>query len=60
MPLGAWIVPVVAFLSGAAGVVHLLAIEPHLEESRLHAGLFAGLATFQLLWAVGYPARPSR
>jgi hypothetical protein len=60
MLLGAWIVPVVAFLSGAAGAIHLLAIEPHLEESRLHAGAFAALAAFQLLWAVGYPARPSR
>jgi hypothetical protein len=60
MPLGAWIVPVVAFLSGAAGVIHLLVIEPHLEASRLHAALFAGVAAFQLLWAVGYPARPSR
>ena len=60
MPLGAWIVPVVAFLSGSAGVIHLLVIEEHLEASRLHAGLFAALAAFQLLWAVGYPARPSR
>ena len=60
MPLGAWIVPVVAFLSGAAGVIHLLVIEEHLEESRLHAGLFVALAAFQLLWAVGYPARASR
>lgn len=60
MPLGAWIVPVIAYLSGAAGVIHLLVIEEHLAESRLHAGLFAVLAAFQLLWAVGYPARPSR
>lgn len=60
MPLGAWIVPVVAFLSGAAGVIHLLVIEAHLEESRIHAAMFAAVAAFQLLWAVGYPARPSR
>lgn len=60
LPVAAWIVPVVAFLSGAAGVIHLLVIEPHLEASRLHAALFAGVAAFQLLWAMGYPARPSR
>ena len=58
VPAERWLVPVVAFLSGAAGVIHLLVIEEHLGESRLHAGMFAALAAFQLLWAVLYPMRP--
>lgn len=58
VPAAQWLIPCVAFLSGAAGVIHLLVIEEHLAESRLHAGLFAALAAFQLLWAVIYPLRP--
>lgn len=60
VPVDQWLVPAVALLSGAAGLIHLLVIEEHMEASRLHAAMFAGLAAFQLLWAIWYVARPGR
>jgi hypothetical protein len=60
VPLTAWLVPALALLSGAAGVIHLLVIEDHLVTSRLHGAMFAALAAFQLTWAVWFAARPGR
>jgi len=55
-----WLVPAVAFVSGAAGLIHLLVIEEHLRESVVFALLFTLLAAFQMTWAVWFGARPGR
>lgn len=59
VPAGAWLVAVVATLSGASAVIHLLVIEEHLAGSRATGLAFALLAAFQGLWAVWYAARPT-
>jgi hypothetical protein len=54
------LVPVLAFLSASAGIVHFAVLGQHLGEWVVFGAFFAFAGSFQVAWALLLPARRSR